>query len=250
LQREAKIRIVVDERERHSGIPDLLQQAGATIDFALLKVGDYIVSPNTAVERKTTNDLISSIYDGRLFVQCGNLVQHYTKSVVVIEGDIAELAFDPGKTENNLQNKKHAERLALAYDALATVALEFRMPIIHTNSPERTAQLLAALVSKSMREGKATGPLLRKIRKTNPLNVQQLSILSSVPGIGDKLAIRMLGKFGTPQKALSAPASELAKIPGFGTARAERMRRTLDMPSKENNERKIIQRSLLDINDQ
>ena len=38
-------RIVVDERERSSSIPSLLKKAGAVIDFAQLKVGDYIVSP-------------------------------------------------------------------------------------------------------------------------------------------------------------------------------------------------------------
>ena len=61
------VRIVVDERERNSNIPDLLKEAGAAIDFAQLRVGDYVVSAETAVERKTIRDLISSIYDGRLF---------------------------------------------------------------------------------------------------------------------------------------------------------------------------------------
>ncbi|MGI0039859.1 MAG: ERCC4 domain-containing protein, partial [Nitrososphaera sp.] len=72
-------RIVVDEREKNSGIPELLKNAGAVIDFAQLKVGDYIVSPETAVERKTVRDLVSSIYDGRLFLQCSDLVKHYQK---------------------------------------------------------------------------------------------------------------------------------------------------------------------------
>ena len=75
------VRIVVDERERNSRIPDLLRQAGAIIDFAQLKVGDYIVSPETAIERKTIRDLINSIYDGRLFVQCSELAQHYSKTI-------------------------------------------------------------------------------------------------------------------------------------------------------------------------
>ncbi|TLY11449.1 MAG: heavy metal resistance protein CzcA, partial [Thaumarchaeota archaeon] len=48
-------RIVVDGREKSSGIPDLLRKAGAVIDFAQLKVGDYVVSPEIAVERKTVH---------------------------------------------------------------------------------------------------------------------------------------------------------------------------------------------------
>ena len=65
--------------------------------------------------------------------------------------------------------------MPLAYDALITVATEFRIPIIHTPSAEQTAQLLVTLVSRSLREGKATGPLLRKIKKENPIYIQQLS---------------------------------------------------------------------------
>ncbi|MGI0029837.1 MAG: helix-hairpin-helix domain-containing protein, partial [Nitrososphaera sp.] len=96
-----------------------------------------------------------------------------------------------------------------------------------------TAQLLVTLVNKSLREGKTSGPLLRKIKKENPVYVQQLSVLSSVPGIGDKLAIRMLDRFKTPSKALSATAADLAKIPGFGISRAERVRRILDSASSQ-----------------
>lgn len=233
-------RIVVDEREKNSGIPELLKNAGIAIDFAQLKVGDYIVSPETAVERKTVRDLVNSIYDGRLFVQCSDLVKHYQKPLIVVQGNIAELAEIPEDAENG---KRLAERMPLAYDALATVATEFRIPILHTPSANQTAQLLVTLVNKSLREGKATGPLLRKIKKENPVYIQQLSVLSSVPGVGDKLAARMLEKFHTPKRALSASAAELATISGFGLARAERVRKILDSPSTVS---KVVQRTLFE----
>ncbi|MGH9974136.1 MAG: ERCC4 domain-containing protein, partial [Nitrososphaeraceae archaeon] len=40
------MRIVVDKREKSSGIPELLKQSGVFVDFATLKVGDYIVFNN------------------------------------------------------------------------------------------------------------------------------------------------------------------------------------------------------------
>jgi DNA excision repair protein ERCC-4 len=235
-------RIVVDERERNSGIPDLLRMAGAVIDFAQLKVGDYLVSPEIAVERKTVRDLISSIYDGRLFVQCSDLIRHYQKPLLVVQGNIAELAEIPEDVKNR-DIKRLAERMPLAYDALATVATEFRIPIIHTPSADQTAQLLVTLVNNSLREGKATGPLLRKIKKDNPVYIQQLSVLSSVPGVGEKLAARMLDKFRTPKRALNASAAELSTIPGFGLARAERVRKILD---SSNNVKQIVQKTLFE----
>jgi DNA excision repair protein ERCC-4 len=236
------VRIVVDERERNSNIPQLLKNAGAVIDFTQLKVGDYVVSSETAVERKTVRDLISSIYDGRLFIQCSDLVKHYQKPLLVVQGNIAELAETPEDMED-MDIKLHTERMPLAYDALITVATEFRIPIIHTPSAQQTAQLLVTLVNRSLREGKATGPLLRKIKKENPIYIQQLSVLASLPGVGEKLAARLLQKFHTPVRALNASAAELATIPGFGLARAERVRKILNT---SDNVSKVMQTTLFD----
>lgn len=236
------VRIVADERERSSRIPALVRDAGAVVDFSQLPVGDYIVSPEEVVERKTVRDLISSIYDGRLYIQCSQLVKHFQKPVIVVQGDIADLdTFPVGVDED--KSRRLAERIPLAYEALAAVIMEFRIPIIHTPSAEYTALLLITLAKRSLKDGKAAGPLLRKIKKENPVYIQQLSVLSSVPGIGDKLAARMLQKFQTPKKALNASAAELATIPGFGLARAERVRRILDFANSSSN---AIQRTLFE----
>ena len=240
------VRIVVDERERNSNIPELLKNAGAVIDFTQLKVGDYVVSSETAVERKTVRDLISSIYDGRLFVQCSDLVKHYQKPLLVVQGNIAELA-ESSEDMEDIDVKLHAERMPIAYDALITIAMEFRIPTIHTPSAEQTAQLLVTLVNRSLREGKATGPLLRKIKKENPINIQQLSVLASLPGVGEKLAARMLKKFQSPIRALNASTAELATIPGFGLTRAERVRKVLNT---SNNVKQVMQRTLFDDQDE
>jgi ERCC4-type nuclease len=332
-------RIVVDERERKSGIPDLLLQAGAIIDFAQLNVGDYIVSPETAVERKTIQDLLNSIFDGRLFVQCSQLNEHYVKPVLIVEGNIVDLMditeeggeeqerkqkvngelenvqdkngkekveakemdiskkgkskgkkidvspeveikqqlqeesilFDDVNGKNNAiddsnfnqrrRTKSLIEKIPLIYDALAKVALDFRIPIIHTPSADYTSQLLVVMVNMSLYNGRATGPLLKRIKKGNPEYIQQLSIISSLPGVGDKLAVRMLDKFQTPIRALNASSAELARISGFGTERAARVRRILDNATRQTNNNTsrttesekikergfgVIQRTLLD----
>jgi DNA excision repair protein ERCC-4 len=70
-----------------------------------------------------------------------------------------------------------------------------------------------------------------------------------LPGIGDKLAVRMLQKFRTPKSALNASVAELARIPGFGTARAEKIRKILDYPHNNDNIG-LTQRKLLDGLDQ
>ena len=50
-----------------------------------LEIGDYVVSDEIVIERKTVSDLISSFGDGRLFKQCQNMQQHYAVVVLLIE---------------------------------------------------------------------------------------------------------------------------------------------------------------------
>jgi DNA excision repair protein ERCC-4 len=222
------IRIVVDERERNSQIPTFLFDAGARVDFAQLKVGDYITSASTAIERKTIRDLISSIYDGRLFLQCSDLNQYYSKPVLIIEGNMMDLALIPDGITNEQHLKTLVERLPLVYQTLTRIALNFRIPIINTPTAEYTTQIIIHMAKIALKHADDSGPLLRKIKKEKPAYYQQLSILSSIPGIGDKLAIRILQRFKTPTRALNASIADLARVPGLGTARAVKVREILD----------------------
>jgi DNA excision repair protein ERCC-4 len=53
----------------------------------------------------------------------------------------------------------------------------------------------------------------------------------------------MLKKFHTPIRALNATAAELATIPGFGLARAERVRKILNTSDSV---KQVLQRTLFD----
>jgi hypothetical protein len=151
------------------------------------------------------------------------------------DNDVNDNNFDSKTTDQHRRVNALVEKIPLIFDALTRVALEFRIPIIHTPSAGYTSQLLVVMVNKSLQNGQATGPLLKRIRKGNLGYIQQLSILSSLPGVGDKLAVRMLDRFQTPKRALNASAAELARISGFGTERAARVRRILDNTTNQNN---------------
>jgi DNA excision repair protein ERCC-4 len=227
-------RIVVDERERNSRVPKFLIEDGAQIDFARLSVGDYIIAPEIAIERKTIHDLINSIYDGRLFIQCYDLTQFYSKPILIIEGNILNLQVE-NSTENQINEIEISfEKILQVYDALATIALIFRIPVIHSPSANYTSKFLIILLNKAIKSGiTINGPLIKRIKKGNHMQLQQLSILSSLPGVGDKLAIRLLKKFKTPSRAINASVSELALIPGFGKARAEKVKKILNYEFNE-----------------
>ncbi len=210
------LRIIVDERERKSGIPELLKSVGLNIEVKTLPIGDYIVAPETVVERKSVRDLLSSIFDGRLFDQCSRLKEHFEHPIVLIEGNVDEI-------------EEIAENPLIFYGAISTVVLDFKIPVIPTPSAAHTAKLLVSLCS---RKDAPKGPFLKKIKKSTDLQKQQLSILCSLPGIGDKFAVRMLEKFGTPLKVFTATTSELSKVEGLGEARAKKIKKMLDSKSK------------------
>ena len=210
------LRIIVDEREKKSGIPDLLKSIGLNIEMKTLPIGDYIVAPETIVERKSIRDLMASVFDGRLFDQCSRLKEHFEHPIVLMEGNVDEIE---EITENPL----------IFYGAISTVVLDFKIPVIPTPSAAHTAKLLVSMCS---RKDTPKGPYLKKIKKSSDLEKQQLSVLCSLPGIGEKFAVRMLTKFGTPLKVFSATTAELAKVEGLGDARAKKIKKTLDSKSK------------------
>ena len=210
------LRIIVDERERKSGIPDLLKSVGLNIEMKTLPVGDYIVAPETIVERKSIRDLMSSVFDGRLFDQCSRLKEHFQFPIVLMEGNVDEI-------------EEITDNPMIFYGALSTVVIDFKIPIIPTPSAIHTAKLLVSLCS---RNESAKGPYLKKIKKSNDLEKQQLSSLCSLPGIGEKFAVRMLEKFGTPLKVFTATTAELAKVDGLGDARAKKIKKMLESQSK------------------
>ena len=211
-----KLRIIIDERERKSGIPDLLRAVGINIEMKTLPVGDYIVAPETIVERKSIRDLVSSVFDGRLFDQCNRLKEHYQFPIILMEGNVDEIN---EITENPL----------IFYGAVSTIALDFKIPIISTPSADHTAKLLVSLCS---RKETPQGPFLKKIKKSNNVQKQQLTALSSLPGVGEKLSIRMLKKFGSPLRVFNANLAELTKVEGLGAARAKKIKNMLETQSK------------------
>ncbi|KAK4048124.1 DNA repair protein RAD16 [Microbotryomycetes sp. JL201] len=80
-------RIIVDVRELRSSLPGLLHLGGFEILPLTIGVGDYVITPDMAVERKALPDLIQSFNSGRLFQQCEIMTAHYQQPILLIEFD-------------------------------------------------------------------------------------------------------------------------------------------------------------------
>lgn len=212
------LRIIADRREQKSGIPKLLAKAGVNVESATLITGDYVVANETIVERKSVRDFVSSIADGRLHDQCARLRAEFKHPVLIVEGGSELLA-------------KVIDNPFVFYAAISQVAIEFEISVIQTPNATHTAKLL---ISLGTRKGLKGGPLLKKQKKKSgvALRDQQINMLCGLPGIGVKLATRLLDRFGTPQAVMSATASELALVEKLGSARAKRLRGVLGTSAK------------------
>ncbi|UYV73759.1 hypothetical protein LAZ67_11000775 [Cordylochernes scorpioides] len=83
--------VIVDTREFRSQLPSLIHRRGIAIEPVTLEVGDYVLSPDSCVERKSVPDLIGSLNSGRLFTQAQSMLRHYSRALLLIE-------FDPSKS--------------------------------------------------------------------------------------------------------------------------------------------------------
>jgi DNA excision repair protein ERCC-4 len=205
---------VADEREKASGVPEELSRLNVRVYFSRLPVADYVLNSETAVERKSVQDLVTSVYDGRLFYQAARLSASFAKPYLLIEGDPKEV-------------EKIAKNLKSYYGAIANVTMAYGLRVLYTASPRETAIAISELLAHARAK-----PLVKIPAEVPPkaksVPQQQLYLLSSLPGVGRRLAERLLLKYGTPRRVMNLTAGELAMTTGIGWKRAERIKEMMD----------------------
>ncbi|EWS75967.1 hypothetical protein TTHERM_000160559 (macronuclear) [Tetrahymena thermophila SB210] len=79
--------VIIDKREFRSDLPSILFHEGFKVIPIQLTTGDYILSKDIAVERKSveTPDLVNSLRNGRLYQQLLAMSKNYKKCYLLIE---------------------------------------------------------------------------------------------------------------------------------------------------------------------
>eukprot|EP00884_Botryococcus_braunii_P016193 jgi/Botrbrau1/3257/Bobra.174_1s0029.1 len=136
-------RVVVDMREFMSALPAVLHQQGLLVTPVTLEVGDYVLSPEICVERKSISDLRSSLASGRLYHQAEAMSRHYRLPVLLIEfeRDKAFLLHSPHDIGPDILATSLISKLVL-------LTLHFpRLRIIWSRSLHATADIFGSLKS-------------------------------------------------------------------------------------------------------
>ncbi|XP_069693595.1 DNA repair endonuclease XPF [Periplaneta americana] len=133
--------VVVDMREFRSDLPSLIHRRGIDIEPVTLQVGDYILTPELCVERKSVSDLIGSLNSGRLYNQALSMTRHYAKPMLLIEFDQNKPFALQGSyyVSNDITSNDVAAKLQL-------LTLHFpKLKLVWSPSPYATAQLFEEL---------------------------------------------------------------------------------------------------------
>lgn len=201
------IRIIVDDRERNSGVIEKLRMhADASVSTARLVTGDYSADNAILFERKTLMDLAMSIIDGRLFRQASRLAGSGIRPVMILEGMPKEL------------EGVNIDRASMQ-GALITVSIFYGIPVLRTVDAADTAHTIMLTARQSVRS--ASGTCKRPGYRPKGEHARRLFILQGIPGIGAKRAELLLERFGSIQNIINASEAELMDIKGIagGVAR-------------------------------
>jgi len=210
MAEEKKPKIAVDHREPDE-ICDELEALGAHLEIRQLSLGDYQVSDRLVVERKTRADFESSITDGRLFSQLGELASAVQRVVVVVEG--------PAGAESRLNRKA----LLGAYSSIIS---DFGCSLFFTRSHQATAEMVYALAAHEQIAKSQPMSVYAK-RKALTLASQQRAIVEALPNVGPTLARALLEYFDTVENVMSAPESELKEVGKIGEKKAKALRKAV-----------------------
>ena len=210
---EDAIEIVIDQRELDSAIArDLSTRDGVETRLETLEVGDYVLSDRVAVERKSIEDFLSTLLDGdrSLFEQAGDLVQHYARPVLILEG------------EGDLYAERNVHPNAIR-GALASLAVDFGVSILWSRNEADTADLLETIATREQAdEDREISVHGEKASKT--LAEQQEYVVASIADIGPVTARSLLQALGSVEAVLTAPKEELLEVEGVGEVTADRIR--------------------------
>jgi len=220
FEEELKLTIFVDPRETRAGIARFLEKAGVDLKLQNLDIGDYIVSDKVCIERKTVTDFLDSLINKRrnLFEQINRMKNEYEKPLLVIEGD-------------SIYGQRNVHPNVVRA-VMASIALDYSVPIIQTRDVADTASLLYVIAKREQMPNKTeVNPHGKK--PSASLKVQQEYFVSALSNIGIMTTRKLLGRFKTIERIMAASKEELMEVENVGEKTAEHIKRVFSTEYNE-----------------
>lgn len=215
------MKIVVDYRERPSGIIAELGRLGFDVEVKALILADFVLKTKDSegnlqtvgIERKTQEDFLASIVDKRLVKQLMDLKEQFSMPLLIIEGDA------------NVYMLRQFHPNAIR-GMLIAIALDLQVPVIYSRNVRDTASIIAT-VAKRLEKPHRDISLMQKRRPTS-VKEQQEFLVESLPGVGAKLAKSLLKEFGSVRAVFLASVDDLQRVEKIGKKKASQIRLVID----------------------
>jgi ERCC4-type nuclease len=218
---EAQPTIIVDSREASSAskIVKGLIERGANVKTQTLDKGDYILSDECAVERKTVQDFVYTLTHRFLFEQVFKLKEAYPKSILLIEGYMPMIY------------KFSKIQPSAVWGAMFTIAKN-GVPLISTSNQNETVDFLYT-AAKQEQLGEKRSPIVHAFKKTDTLSDAQMYFIASLPNVGREKATAILESYQTPQNALLNVDDWSKNVNGLGPVISAKVKEVLTTPYKD-----------------
>ena len=214
-------RVVVDVREFRSSLPSLLHGRSMVIVPCMLTVGDYILSPNICIERKSIKDLISSFKDGRLYNQAETMMRHYKAAMLLIEFDQNKsFTLEPfADLSGSLSSVSAVNASSDLQSKIVLLTLAFpKLRIIWSSSPYQTAEIFESLKAQepepdpiqAVRVGLEGG----QKAEDQAFNREPQDMLRIVPGVTGKNLKSLVVEMRNLKEVANATVEELEPAVG------------------------------------
>ncbi len=211
VEDEAGGEIVMDVHEPRE-IREALTSYGAKVQIRPLPAGDYHVGDSVGIERKTVSDFMSSMYSGRLGSQISSMVKCYDTPLLLVEGR-------PELQRIRFNTKSY-------YGYICSLLLSRAISVIQTPNTQTSALVIHLIARRTSRPGRTPRGVRTRAAKSDEEAIA--NILSSFPGIGPVLSLRLLRRFGSIRGVLSATESEISSVEGVGKRKAKTILRLCD----------------------
>lgn len=220
-----QIQISDKEQTRIKTAKEYYLKQGHTVSVENLEVGDYIFDNKVVFEFKTISDFVASIQDSRVFNEAINQAENYDYHYVIIQGDEATRAKALAMSRNYQEITYFGYLGAIASLNRYTTVIESYSPFIHE------AYYRMMITAKKCLQNK---PIVKKFNRKHK-NSAMNYLTYCVYGLNWKRShdIVTLLDLHTLEDLLNVTHQQLTSVPGIGEKMADRIIDTLNNDTYE-----------------
>ena len=219
------VQIDVREKDRIKSAKEYYEKQGLDVEVCELEVGDYVFDHKVAFEMKLISDFVSSIQNGKVFNQAINQAENFDYHFVIIQGDEHSRAKALAMSRNYHEITYFGYLGAISSLNRYTTVIESYSPHIHEAYYRMMTQAKKCLQNK---------PIVKKFPKKHKNSCMNY-LTYCVYGLNWKRShdIVTLLDLHTLEDLLNVTHQQLTSVPGIGDKMADRIIDTLNNDTYE-----------------